>query len=124
MRSTTSLTLALWGAVLGCCVPGAQVTQAAAGLATKHTFSDAQQIRDTSRIAERDRSLVALAYWSRILHPSARSADSWQVPLSTIHCDYHVILHPATRFTRPDEHVLDPAERFTMTKNRWSLGFH
>jgi len=81
-RPTTSLTLAIWSAVLGCCVWGVNVSQAAVVLGNQECIN-ARESRDTSRHSDFNRAIASLVYWSDLLQ--AQTSDWGKLPV-----------HPAT----------------------------
>ncbi|MEM6884643.1 MAG: hypothetical protein AAF571_06375 [Verrucomicrobiota bacterium] len=123
-RSTTPLTVALWSAVLGCCVWGVNVSQGAAHIVGAQEVIGAQESRETGRQQDVARALASLAYWSDLLQ--TRSTELVKLPLySTV--DTLISQASASDSEVSIEWISSSAEShhtFAAMRNRWSLGFH
>lgn len=124
IRPTTSLTVAIWSAVLGCCVCGVNVSQAAAAVSEAQQCINAEESRDNNRQTEFNRAMASLAYWSDLLQTQTSELGK-------------LSLHPATDTLVWNEElrctgsrsiwlvsVADTQTTFAATRTRWSLGFH
>ncbi len=124
--NSTSVAVALWGALLGCCVWGLNATQAAAGVSVSNTkeFIGAEDSREALRLQENARTFATLGYLSEILLNQTE-------PLR--HYQYHY----AQAVFASDQELSQPAfvssgwgetpaalVPFTSVRNRWSYGFH
>jgi hypothetical protein len=125
----STVTVALWSAVLGCCVWGLNVTQVATGLAAASTkeFVGAEDHREALKLQEKAQPLVSLQFLSEIRLIQPESFDNHQYNYTYTHLvyssDQDLLQADAADYIRCHAAPLATAP-FITVKNRWSHGFH
>lgn len=123
-RPSTSLTVALWGAVLGCCVWGVSVSQSATHIAGAEHIVGAQEARETGRQQDLAHPLASLAFWSDLLQ--TRTAEFGKLslyPTADIYASGQGAINPGVSVKWISTSA-EPHQDFAETRNRWSHGFH
>jgi len=120
-RSTTSLAVALWGTVMGCCLWGIQASQTAAFVTVPQKITGAEQPQQKTWQQELTRSLTLLLNWSDLSRTPNPDSGELRLYVRDEGCLLTQYSRDANLYSYSST---EQCNAFPAIRNRWSHGFH